>query len=183
MRRKLDALPLLLAQDLEILASALRAWSSFIQAVQVAAKEGEGPLTEEWNILMKEVQMGGSLPQALAHLETRVPVPAIRSLVSVVTIIQETGGNLAGVLLTLSGTLRQEITFQGKLQAMTAQGRLSGYIVSAMPFILAGVLTLIAPDLMHPLYSTAIGWTMIAAVIVMVTVGSFIIKKIVTIEV
>ena len=82
-----------------------------------------------------------------------------------------------------AATLRQEITFQGKLQAMTAQGRLSGYIVSAMPFILAGVLTLIAPDLMHPLYSTLIGWSMIVAVIVMVTVGSFIIKKIVTIEV
>src|ERR1700688_1242296 len=80
MRRKLAAFPLLLAQDMEILASALRAGSSFIQAVQVTAKEGEGPLTEEWNTLLKEVQMGASLSQALAHMEARLPSPAVRSL-------------------------------------------------------------------------------------------------------
>src|SRR5258708_7874643 len=117
-RQKLAALPPLLAQDLEILASALRAGSSFIQAVQVAAQEGEGPLSQDWNVLLREVQRGPSLSQALGHLEVRLPIPAIRSLVSVVTIIQETGGNLAGVLLNLAATLRQEIPFPQKLRAL-----------------------------------------------------------------
>src|SRR5258708_31344367 len=127
--------------------------------------------------------MGASLSQAGGILEVRLQIPAIRSLVSVVTIIQETGGNLAGVLLTLAGTLRQEIAFQGKLRAMTAQGRLSGYIVSALPFFLLVVLDLLAPDLMRPLFTTALGWMMLGSVVVMVAIGTVLIKKIVTIEV
>src|SRR3989338_3411022 len=181
--RRLSAIPLLLAQDLEVMSGALRAGSSFLQAVQFAAEDGDGPLMDEWNTLLKEVRMGASLPQGLSHLETRLPIPAIRSLACAVTIIQETGGNLAGVLMTLSDTLRQEIAFQGRLGALTAQGKMSGAIVSAMPFILLGVLSVLAPDLMRPLFVTPLGWTLLSLVIVMVAIGGFLIKKIVTIEV
>ena len=182
-RRRLSAIPPLLIQDLEVLASSLRAGSSFMQALQVTAQEGEGPLAEEWNLVLREVQKGRSLAEALKHLEVRVPIPPIRSFASAVTIIQETGGNLAGVFLTLATTLREEMVFQGKLSAMTAQGRLSGYVVAAMPFVLMIALDLLAPEMMHPLFATPLGWMMLLAVVVMISIGMWMIQKIVTIEV
>jgi tight adherence protein B len=182
-RRRMRELPLALAQDLELIANALRAGASFVQALQVAAKESDGPLTEEWNNVLKDQRMGANLDQALNKLQARLPVPAIGSMASVASIIQETGGNLAGALLTLSGTLRQEIAFQGKLRAMTAQGRMSGWVVSAMPFFLMAILSLMSPDLMSPLFTTPLGWGLLGAVVVMVSIGGFVIKKIVTIEV
>jgi tight adherence protein B len=181
--RELIAIPPLLAQDLEIMASALRAGSSFTQAMQIAADDSGGLMAEEWRAVMREIQMGVPLAQALHHLEERRPCAEIRSLVTIVSILQETGGNMAGVFLTLAGTVRQEIAFQGKLRAMTAQGRLSGYLMSAIPFVILFALGLLTPDLIKPLFVTAVGWCMLAVVVVMVTMGSWMIKKIVTIEV
>src|SRR5262249_16786164 len=126
---------------------------------------------------------GATLSQVLERLETRVPLPTIRSFASVVSVVQETGGNLAKALLTLAETLRQEIAFQGKVAAMTAQGKLSGYVVSATPFLILGALSVAAPDLIRPLFASALGWVMLLVVGAMVAVGTFWIQKIVSIEI
>ena len=119
----------------------------------------------------------------LKSLEARLPVPAIRSFTSAVSITQESGGNLASVLMTLGENLRHELVFQGKLSALTAQGRLSSYVVSAMPFMLMAVLYLVAPDLIAPLFTTGVGHILLALVVVMIALGAVITQKIITIEV
>jgi tight adherence protein B len=172
-----------MAQDLEVMASALRSGTSLIQAVQVTADEGKGALAEEWMFFLKDIRFGAGLEAALRDLQLRVPLPSMRSFATAVSITQTSGGNLAGVLLILAGTLRQEATFQGKLSAMTAQGVLSGYIVSAMPFFLTGALYILSPDLIRPFVHSGIGQIMMLLVIVLVVIGSWVIKKIVTIEV
>lgn len=182
-RRRLSRVPPQLAQDLELMAGALRAGSSLVQAIHVAAEEGHGILAEDWKSFLKDIRLGSNLNKALAALEERLPIPAIRSFAMAVLITQESGGNLAGVLLSLAGTLRQEITFQGKLKALTAQGKISGYIVSAMPFALMGILYVMAPELIAPLFTTGLGHLLLVAVIVLEAMGAFVIKKIITIEV
>jgi tight adherence protein B len=182
-RRCLATMPEQLAQDLEVIASALRSGTSLMQAVQVAAHEGAGALAEEWALFLKDIRLGASLETALRELQVRVPLAPMRSFATAVGITQTSGGNLAGVLLTLAGTLRQEITFQGKLSAMTAQGRLSGYIVSAMPFFLMAALSVLSPGLVRPFFCSGIGLMMLLVIIVFIAIGSWIIKKIVTIEV
>lgn len=165
------------------MASALRSGSSFVQAVQVVAREGAAPLSEEWNSFLRDLQLGASIEKALAGLENRLPLAPIRSFVTAVTITLDTGGNLAGVLLTLAGTLRQEMVFQGKLKALTAQGKISGYVVSGMPFALIAMLYVLAPELIAPLFTTGLGQLLLVGVTLLVAVGTWVIKKIITIEV
>ena len=181
--RRLSQIPEQMAQDLEVMASALRSGTSLIQAVQVASNEGKGALTEEWALFLKDIRLGASLEAALRDLQFRVPLPSMRSFATAVSITQTSGGNLARVLLTLAETLRQEITFQGKLSAMTAQGKLSGYIVSAMPFFLTAALYILSPELVRPFFHSGIGQIMLLLVVILVAIGSWVIKKIVTIEV
>ncbi len=172
-----------LAQDLSVIEGGLRAGSSFFQALQSAAEESDGPLAEEWQLLLKEVRMGVPLPQALNHLETRLPIIPIQSLVSAILILQETGGNLASVLKTLARTLQEEAAFQGKLRTLTAQGKMSGIVVSAMPFLILGALSILTPDLARPLFVTSLGRLLLGIALVMMAIGGWWIKKIVTIEV
>ena len=182
-RRRMTHISEQMAQDLEVMASALRSGTSFVQAVQVAAHEGKGALAEEWTSLLKDIRLGASLETALRELQQKVPIAPMRSFATAVSITQTSGGNLAGVLLTLAGAMRQEITFQGKLSAMTAQGRLSGYIVSAMPFFLMAALSILSPDMMRPFFYSGVGQMMLLLVIVLIAMGGWVINKIVTIEV
>ncbi len=181
--RRWAKIPSRLAQDLSVIEGGLRAGSSFSQALQLAAEESDGPLAEEWQLLIKEVRMGVPLPQALRHLEARLPIVPIQSLVSAVLILQETGGNLASVLKTLARTLQEEAAFQGKLRTLTAQGKMSGIVVSAMPFLILGALSVLTPDLAWPLFATSLGRLLLGIALVMVAIGGWWIKKIVTIEV
>jgi len=182
-RRRLAVFPALLALDLEILARALQSGSSLLQALRVAADDTQGPLAVEWRIVLNEIEHGASLESALRRFESRVPIASVSTFIGVVLIVQETGGNLAAVLMNLAETLRQEISFQGRLKAMTAQGKLSGYVVSAMPFLIIASLSCLAPEMIWPLFTTPVGWAMLAAVVILVAAGSFLIQKIVTIEV
>jgi tight adherence protein B len=171
-----------LAQHFETISNALRAGSSLVQAVERITDGGEGPLVEEWKKLLKDIQLGQPLPAALRALEERLPLPPLRAFVTVATVVRETGGNLAGALSTLSQTLRAEIIFRKKVEALTAQGKMSGYIVSAIPFALMAMLWLMAPELMTPLFTTLLGWALLFLILVLVTVGTFIIREIVRIE-
>jgi tight adherence protein B len=182
-QKRLQRLPMLFAQDLDVISGALRSGSSLIQAIQAAAHSGVGPMAEEWNSLLKEIRLGSSLEQALLHLEQRNPIGPIQSFTSGVSLLQGAGGPLAGMLQTVAQTVRQEAAFQGKLRAMTAQGRLSGYVVSVMPFVILAVLHVLSPELMQPLFNTAIGYALLVIVVLLVGIGGFLIKMFVTIEV
>jgi tight adherence protein B len=172
-----------LAQHFEMIATALRSGSSLMQSVQRIIEESEGPLVEEWRKLLKDVRLGQSLPEALLALEKRLPLPPVRSFVTVAAVARDTGGNLAGALSTLSQTLRGEILFRKKVEALTAQGKLSGYVVSAIPFALMAMLSLMAPELMTPLFTTVLGWGLLFLILVLVAIGTLIIREIVRIEV
>jgi tight adherence protein B len=182
-RRFMAAFPMTFAQDLELVASALRSGASLLQALQVAAEADESALAHEWERVLKDLRLGATYETVLLELKKRIPHPAVQSFALAVTITQSSGGNLAGVLLTLAQTLRQEWMFQGKLQAMTAQGKMSGYIISAIPFFLLLVLSLLAPELITPLFNSAVGAVLLMVIAVMVALGSLMIRKIVTIEV
>lgn len=163
--------------------SGLRAGTSLLRAIQLAAQDSEGPLAEEWRLLLQEVQLGVTLPQALQNFEQRLPLPAIQSLMAALLILQETGGNTASVLHTLAQTLRQEAAFQGKLQALTAQGKMSGVVVSAMPFLILAALCVLTPDLARPLFVTSLGRLLLGLAAVLLILGGCCMKRIVTIEV
>jgi len=107
----------------------------------------------------------------------------MRWFVAAVQITQSSGGSMADVLETLSTTLQEQQTLREKIGALTAQGKASGILIGAMPFFILGALYVIAPEMVIPMFTSWLGQSMLAVVLLMVTMGGFVIKKIVTIPV
>lgn len=171
-----------LRQSLQSMGHSLQAGSSFLQALDRTAREGEEPLVREWRTVVQSVQLGTSLHQALGDLARRVPLKEMSWFVTAVQISQQTGGSLSGVLQTLAATLQERETLRDKVSALTAQGKASGAVLGALPFLLMGALAVIAPELIRPLFITQAGQTMLAVVVILVAMGGLVIFKIVSIK-
>ena len=104
-------------------------------------------------------------------------------MVTAVQIHRVVGGNLAEILDTIAFTIRERIRIQGEIRTLTAQARASGYIITALPFALTAILTLISPGYITPLFKEPLGWAMLALALVMMGIGYSIIRKIASIEV
>jgi tight adherence protein B len=172
-----------LRQSLQNIVHAMRVGVGFTQALEYASKEGAEPLAGEWRRMLQSVRLGQSMAEALEELAVRVPIKEMKWFVTAVQIAQSTGGSLADVLDTLAATLQEQQTLREKVSALTAQGKASGVLLSGLPFLMMGALYLVAPDLAAPLFTTALGQSVIGGVIVSVAIGGLVIKKIVTVKV
>jgi tight adherence protein B len=172
-----------LRQSLQNMVHALRVGVSFMQALDYAAQEGEEPLVSHWRRLLQSIRIGKPLADALRELSERVTLKEMGWFVAAVQITQSTGGSLADVLETLSSTLQEQQSLREKVGALTAQGKASGALLSALPFLVTGALYLIAPKRVAPMFTTLIGQAMLAGVLVMIALGSVVIHRIVSIRV
>jgi tight adherence protein B len=171
-----------LRQALQGMVHSLQVGTSFMQALERVSEEGENPLAQEFRTVVQSVSMGASVRQALGDLGTRIPLKEMIWFITAAQITQETGGSLAGVLGTLAATLQERETLREKVGALTAQGRASGVLLGALPFLLMAALYCIAPEMVTPLFTTAMGQTMLSGVILSVGVGGVVIFKIVSIK-
>jgi tight adherence protein B len=172
-----------LRESLQSLVRALRIGVGFTQALEYVARDCADPLGSQWRWLLQSLQVGKSLPQTLDELSGRVPLKEMRWFVAAVQITQSTGGSMADVLDTLATTLQERQTLREKIAALTAQGKASGILIGAMPFLILAALSFIAPDMVVPMFTSWLGQAMLAGVLVMVGIGGLVIKKIVTIRV
>lgn len=172
-----------LRQALQNMVHALRIGVGFQQALEYVAEEGDLPLGAEWRRLLQSIRLGASWTEALAMLAERIDIPEMGWFVAAVQITQSTGGTLADVLATLAETLQEQQTLRDKVSALTAQGKVSGLVLAALPFCLLGALRVIVPDLVKPMFTTAAGQAMIAGIMISVAVGGLVIWKIVSIKV
>jgi len=172
-----------LRQVLQNMVHALRVGVSFMQALDYAAEEGDEPLVTHWRWLLQSVRVGRPLVDALRELSERVPLKEMGWFVAAVQITQSTGGSLADVLETLSTTLQERQSLREKVSALTAQGKASGMLLSALPFLVTGALYIIAPKMVTPMFTTWIGQMMLAGVLVFIAIGSIVIHRIVSIRV
>jgi len=172
-----------LPDGLTMMCGALRAGASLQMGLAMLVKESPAPLSQEFSLLLREQRLGLALEDSLRGMAQRLNLEEIDLLVSALTIAKEVGGNLSEILDRLAATLRQKAIMEGKIKALTSQGKLQGVIVGLLPVFLAGVLTAMDPVAMAPLYSTVQGWGVLAVVAVLLLMGAFFIKKIVTIDV
>lgn len=168
---------------LRLISSSLKSGYSFLQAVEMVSKEMKDPIALEFKKVLRETSLGMSLEESLNKLAARMESDDFDLVVTAVIIQRETGGNLAEILDNIGHTIRERIRIKGEIMTLTAMGRLSGMIVSALPFGLAIILYLMQPSYMEPLFTTLIGKGMIALGIIMMATGIFMIKKIISIEV
>lgn len=168
---------------LTTIANSLRAGLSFPQALETIAREASPPLSEEFSQVNREINLGTDIEEALRELTRRVPSQELRLAIIAINIARETGGNLAEILTQLSHTIRQRNMLQGKINTLTAEGRLSGIVVGLMPILLGLAIHAIEPDLMKPMFHTLPGNIMLGIIVILLLLGAVVIKKIVTINI
>jgi tight adherence protein B len=182
-QKKMRHLSRLLQISIEQMVHSLKIGQGLPQVLDYVAREGQPPLATEWRRLLQALQVGVSWQEAMSDLEKRVPIPEMKWFVASVLITQQTGGALAEILESLRDTLQERQTLRDKVSALTAQGKASGLVLAALPFILLAVLRLVVPDLVTPMFTTNAGQYLLAGVIISVATGGFVIWNIVNIRV
>ena len=180
-----------LPDAVELIVRSLRVGHPFSSAINVVAQEMADPIGTEFGMLADEATYGRDLILALEDLADRVDVQDLRFLTVAVGIQSQSGGNLAEVLDTISFTIRERVRIKGEIRTLTAQGRLSGWIISLLPIALALVLLVINAEYIGQLFERAdpmifsipCGWIVIGIGLIMMIIGIIIIQKIVDIEV
>lgn len=182
-RRRRARLQVQLPDGMNMMAGTLRAGASMQMALNIIVTEAPAPLSQEFSLLLREQRLGLALEDSLRGMAQRLEMEEVDLFVSALTIAKEVGGNLSEILERLAATLRQKATMEGKIRALTSQGKLQGIVVGLLPVFLAGALYMMDPVAMLPLFTTLYGWGVLAVVFVMLLLGAFFIKKIVTIDV
>ena len=172
-----------LPDALEMMVSALRAGHSFNSALSVAAAESPEPLRCEFRQCSDEQNFGVDLRVSLHNLLIRVPLPDLQIVVTAILIQRESGGNLAEVLEKVAHIMRERVRLKNQIRVHTAQGRMTGWILSALPLIIGGGVYLLAPDQISILWTTDIGIKLLWTSGIMIVIGGVAIRKIVNIKV
>ena len=172
-----------LGDTLVLLSNALKAGYSFAQAIDTVAKNGAPPISDEFGRAVREMNLGGSVEEALNNMVRRVDSDDLDLVVTAVAIHRTVGGNLAEILDNIAHTIRERIRIKGEIRTLTAQARASGWIITLLPVGLAGLMYLITPSYFRPMLSNFIGIAMLGVAALFIFIGNAIIRKIVKIEV
>jgi tight adherence protein B len=182
-RRRLRRFEVQLTEALQQMANALKAGLAFHQAVEQVARDALPPLSQEFGLYLKEVKLGVPADEALSAMAERVGSEDLELVAASTNLARQTGGNLAGMFETIAGTVRERFRLEGRIRALTSQGKLQGIIVAALPVFVAAFLDWYRPDLMQPLFQSAYGYALIGAIVLLQTTGFVLIRRIVAIEV
>ena len=165
------------------LSSALRSGSGVQNALRLFAEDSPAPLSQELGLLVREQRLGLSFEQALDNLCTRMPSESTQLMVSSLKIAQQTGGNLANALERIAATLRSSLQIQGRIKALTSQGKMQAWVMSLLPVFLLFVLNYLDPEAMHYLWNSWLGWSVLGLILLLEGLGMWMIRKIVAIDV
>ena len=187
---RLNAFNKQLPDTITLIANALRAGSSFLQAIEMVVRESRPPISLEFGRVIREVNLGLPFDQALENMVRRVRSDDLELMATAISIQHTVGGNLAEILDSIAFTIRERVRIKGEIRTLTAQQRLSGYVVGFLPIGLAMFLFIAAPSFMQPMFDkeVAVGGLPVGVIILffggfMMFLGFMAIRKIVDIEV
>ena len=173
-----------LPDTLGLWVNALRSGYSVLQSMEAIARDAPEPTATEFKRVVQEVQLGIDMEDALEHLLNRVASEDLDLVITAVNIQREVGGNLAEILDVISHTVRERIKLKGEISVLTAQGRITGYLISGLPIILALFLYTINPGYMGNLFENrTCGWPMLGIALALIGIGFAIVQKIVDIDI
>lgn len=173
----------LFPEAIDTLTRAVRAGHAFTTALELIANELSEPIASEFRKLFEEQKFGLPVRDALLNLTERVPLVDVKFFVTAVMLQRETGGNLAEILDNLSYMIRERFKIMRQVRVYTAQGRLTMMLLMGMPPIIVACMLVMNPDFIRPLFADPIGHTLIVAGITLQTIGYFVIRKIIRIQV
>jgi tight adherence protein B len=179
-----------LPDTITLIANALRAGSSFLQAIELVVRESRPPVSTEFGRVIREVNLGLPFDAAMENMVRRVRSDDLELMATAITIQHQVGGNLAEILDSIAYTIRERVRIKGEIRTLTAQQRLSGYVVAGLPIGLAAFLFVAAPGFMDPMFANPPAVLGLPAGVIILLVGGFMmflgflfIRKIVDIEV
>jgi len=179
-----------LPDTITLIANALRAGSSFLQAIELVVRESRPPISTEFGRVIREVNLGLPFDQALENMVRRVRSDDLELMATAISIQHQVGGNLAEILDSIAYTIRERVRIKGEIRTLTAQQRLSGYVVGFLPIGLAGFLFIAAPGFMDPMFQKPPEVLGLPGGVIILLVGGFMmflgfmfIRRIVDIEV
>lgn len=181
-KARLTAFQRQLGDTLLMMANALRSGFSFLQAVELVANDMKPPVSEEFGRVMHEVRLGISTEEALQHMSERIKSSDLDLIITAVLIQRQVGGNLAQIFRTISATINDRLNMRREIGAITAQGRLSGWVLGLMPVAMGLMMSAMNPAYLKPLFETDMGRIALGFGLVSEVIGMLIIRKIVNID-
>ena len=181
--RRLKQLNSQLVDVLSLMANSLRAGHSLPQTLELISRDSRPPIADEFTRCIRELHVGGSMDTAMTNMARRSGSEDLELMVTAILVQLSVGGNLAGMLETIAHTVRERVRIKGEISAATAQGRMSGWVVTGLPVAVAAILYVISPTYFRPMTQQLLGWIMLGAAAVLIFIGNLVISKIVKIEV
>jgi tight adherence protein B len=182
-QKRFEKIETLFPEAIDTLARAVRAGHAFTTALEMISNEISEPLASEFRKLYEEQKFGMPVRDALMNLTERVPLVDVKFFVTAVMLQRETGGNLAEILDNLSYVIRERFKIQRQVRVHTAQGRLTMLLLMAMPPTVVAVLFIFSPEFVQPLFHDPFGHVLLVLSITLQTIGYFVIRKIIRIQV
>lgn len=182
-QKRFEKIEELFPEAIDTVARAVRAGHAFTTALEMISNEVAEPLAGEFRKLYEEQKFGMPVRDALMNLTERVPLVDVKFFVTAVMLQRETGGNLAEILDNLSYVIRERFKIQRQVRVHTAQGRLTMALLMAMPPAVVAILAVFSPDFVHPLFYDPIGHSLLVVSLALQTIGYFVIRKIIKIQV
>lgn len=181
--RRLERFNFQLVNGLNSMSNSLKAGFSIQQAIESVVNEGENPISQEFGMFLQQIRVGMSFEEAMADLDRRLSSEDLTLMIQAIEIARQTGGNLTEVFDRIAETIRERRRIEGKIKSLTAQGKIQGNVVGAMPFVLGLALYLLDPQMMKTFLASSIGIIVLVLVVIMVLMGMIVIRKIVNIDV
>jgi tight adherence protein B len=182
-RKRFNAFEEMLPEAIDLVGRALRAGHPLTAGFKMAADDGAEPVAGEFRRIFEEQRFGLPLQESLLGMADRVDLVDVRILVTAILIQREVGGNLAEILDNLAEVVRARFTIRRQLRVFTAQGRMTGYLLAALPLILFSILYMLNPGYMSIMFTDPIGKILIAVAVSMQFIGLLWIRKIINIEI
>ncbi len=182
-KRRLDKFEQQLPDALMMIAGALRAGLGLNSAMSQLIAEAHPPISQEFSLMLREQRLGVTLEQSLNNLGSRIPTPSTTLIVSAMRIATETGGGLSETLERAANTIRSRLQMEGKIAALTAQGKLQAWVVGALPLVLMAILDKMEPEAMSHLWHTREGWATLVVIAFFECMGVYVIRRIIAIDV
>jgi len=170
---RLSAFNKQLPDTITLIANALRAGSSFLQAIELVVREARPPISTEFSRVIREVNLGLPFDTALENMVRRVKSEDFELMATAIAIQHQVGGNLAEILDSIAFTIRERVRIKGEINTLTAQQRLSGYVVAGLPIGLAGILFVVAPTFFAPMFDKPPDVIGIPVGVILLSIGGF----------
>lgn len=180
---RMEQLEAQLPDALDLMARSLQAGNPMMESFRFVSEEMKPPISVEFGRAWSNVNYGVSLKACLTDMLDRNPSVSLRSLATAILVQRETGGNLAEILSKITGVLRARARFQRRLRTLTAEGRMSGWVLGLLPFVIAGLLSVTSPDYLPVLFHSPTGQKMMMGCAVLMVIGVIWMTRIVKIKV